>query len=143
MSRENVEAVKRLIDAFNRRDDDWQSVLAELDSDVEINDLDISLDAQHFRGHAGARKWLGLWSDAWGGWRIEDLEVRVLDEDRTIALFLMVVTGKESSIELSRRDAMVYTLRAGKIAKLVYYNDQQEALEAVGLQGEAGGSRAP
>jgi len=105
-----------------------------LDSDVEINDLDISLDAQHFRGHAGFRKWVGMWTDAWEGSRFEDVEVRTLDEDRTLALFLMVVTGKESGIELSRRDAMVYTLRAGKIAKIVYYNDQQEALEAVGLR---------
>jgi hypothetical protein len=29
---------------------------------------------------------------------------------------------------------MVYTLRAGKVAKIVYYNDQQQALEAVRLR---------
>ena len=46
----------------------------------------------------------------------------------------MVVTGKESRIELSRRDAMVCTLRAGKIAQLTYYNDQQQALKAAGLE---------
>jgi hypothetical protein len=28
---------------------------------------------------------------------------------------------------------MVYTLRAGKVTKIVYYNAQQQALEAAGL----------
>jgi len=60
----------------------------------------------------------------------------LLGDDRTIALFVMVVTGKESGIELSRRDAIVCTLRAGKIAQLIYYNDQQQALKAVGLAEE-------
>jgi ketosteroid isomerase-like protein len=43
--------------------------------------------------------------------------------------------GKGSGIELSRRDALVCTLRAGKIEKGTYYNNQQQALEAVGLSG--------
>jgi len=46
MSQENVEVVQRLIAGFNRRDDDWQAVVAELNPDVEINDLDISLDTE-------------------------------------------------------------------------------------------------
>ena len=113
MSQENVEIVQRLIAAFNRRDDDWQAVLSELGHDIEVVDHDISLDAERFRGHAGVRKWLTFWSDAWGSWRIEDLEVRPLGEDRAIALFQMLCKGQGSGVELSRRDAMIYTLRAG------------------------------
>jgi ketosteroid isomerase-like protein len=41
--------------------------------------------------------------------------------------------GRGSGIELFRRDAMVCTLRAGKIAGIVYYNDERQALAAVGL----------
>jgi ketosteroid isomerase-like protein len=41
--------------------------------------------------------------------------------------------GKGSGIELSRRDALVCTLRSGKIEEVTYYNDQQQALEAAGL----------
>ena len=133
MSRETMEVVQSLIEGFNRRDDDWQSVLAVLDSEIEVVDLDISLDAERFRGHAGVRKWLTVWSDAWGDWRIEGLEVRPVGEDRAIALFVMVVTGQESGIELSRRDALVCTLRADKIAAMTYYNDQQQALDAIDL----------
>jgi ketosteroid isomerase-like protein len=135
MSQGNVQVVQRLIEGFNRRDDDWESVLAELDSDIEVDDRDISLDTELYRGHDGVRKWLGVWSDAWGTWRIERVEVRPVGEDRAIALFLMLCKGKGSGIELSRRDALVCTLRAGKIAELIYYNEQQldEALESMGL----------
>jgi len=133
MSQENVDVVQRLFEGFNRQDDDWQSVLAELDPDVELDDLDISLDTEHYRGHDDIRKWLGVWSDAWGSWIIEGLDVRPVGGGRVIALFLMVVTGQGSGIELSRHDAIVCKLRAGKIAEMTYYNDQQQALQAVGL----------
>jgi hypothetical protein len=58
MSQKNEQVVQNLIEGFNRRDDDWQSVLAVLDPAVEVVDLDISLDAERFHGHTGVRKWL-------------------------------------------------------------------------------------
>ena len=135
MSQENAEVVRRFIEALGRTQgsDDWQPVLAELDPDAEIDDLDISLDTELYRGRDRVRKWVGVWNEAWESWRVEDVEVRPVGEDRVIALFLMLVKGKGSGIELSRRDALVCTLRAGKIAEVGYYNDQQQALEAVGL----------
>jgi ketosteroid isomerase-like protein len=135
MSRENVEVVRRFIEALPRAQasDDWQPVLAESALDVEIVDLDISLDTGRFRGHDSVRKWIGVWMESWESWGLEDVEVRPVDEDRAIGLFLVHAKGRGSGIELSRRDAMVCTLRAGKIEEITYYNDQQQALEAVGL----------
>ena len=136
MSQENVEVVRRFIEALGRvqGSDDWQPVLAELDPDVEIDDLDISLDTEHYRGHDEARKWLGVWNGAWESWRVENLGVRTVGKDRAVALFLMLAKGRGSGIELSRHDAPVCTLRAGKIVEMGYYNDQQQALDAVGLK---------
>jgi ketosteroid isomerase-like protein len=71
--------------------------------------------------------------ESWESWRLEDVEVRPVGEDRAIGLFLVRARGKGSGIELARRDALVCTLRAGKIAEMTYYNDQQQALESVGL----------
>jgi ketosteroid isomerase-like protein len=135
MSQENVEVVRRFIEALPRAQasDDWQPVLAEVDSDVEINDLDISLDTERYRGHDSVRKWIGVWMESWESWTLEDVQVRPVGEDRAVGLFLVRAKGKGSGIELSRRDALVCTLRAGKIGKATYYNDQQEALKAVGL----------
>ena len=135
MPQENVEVVRRFIEALPRAQasDDWRPVLAEVDPAVEIEDLDISLDTGHYRGHDSVRKWIGVWMESWESWRLEDVQVRPVDEDRAIGLFLVHAKGKVSGIELSRRDALVCTLRAGKIEKGTYYNDQRQALEAVGL----------
>ncbi len=71
--------------------------------------------------------------ESWENWTLDEVEVRPVGEDRAIGLFLVRAKGKRSGIELSRRDALVCTLRAGKIEKGTYYNDQRQALEAVGL----------
>jgi len=45
----------------------------------------------------------------------------------------MVAKGRGSGIEINREDAIAYTLHGGKITRVEYYNDQQQALEAAGL----------
>ena len=138
MSQENVEAVRRFIEALPRAQasGDWQPVFAEVDPEVEIRDLDISLDTERFHGQDSVRKWIGVWMESWQSWSLEDVQVRPLGEDRAIGLFLVRAKGKGSGIELSRRDALICTLRGGKIEKGTYYNDQQQALEAAGLSEE-------
>ena len=135
MSQENVEVVRRFIEALPRAQasDDWQPVVAELDPAVEIEDLDITLDTGHFRGQDSVRRWIGVWMESWESWSLEDVQVCLVGEERVIGLFLVRAKGKGSGIELSRRDALICTLRAGKIEKGTYYNDQHQALEAVGL----------
>jgi hypothetical protein len=105
-----------------------------LDTDVAIDDLDISIDTERYRGHDGFRKWISDWSESFPRWRIEGVEVRPVGVGRLVVLFVMFVEGRESGIELSRHDAMVFTLREAKISGIVYYNDQQQALEAVALE---------
>ena len=78
MSQENVEVVRRFIEALPRAQasDNWQPVLAEVDPDVEIDDLDISLDTERYRGRDSVRKWIGVWMESWESWTLEDVEVR-------------------------------------------------------------------
>jgi hypothetical protein len=70
----------------------------------------------------------------WESWHIEDLQVRAGGDDRAIALFTMVAKGRGSGVELTRPDALVASFRGGKAVKLGYYNNQAQALEAVGLR---------
>jgi ketosteroid isomerase-like protein len=55
MSEENVELVRRGFMATMQ--EDWETALATLDSDVEIHDFDIP-DAGIYRGHDGFLAWL-------------------------------------------------------------------------------------
>ena len=45
----------------------------------------------------------------------------------------MRTRGLGSGIETERKDAEVFTLAHGKIVRLDYYNDRQQALKTVGL----------
>ena len=130
MSDENVETVHRALDAV--RSSTWPKVLAELDPEIEIEDTVIP-DASAYRGHDGFFRWLARWNESWEDWRLEDIEILPGGDDHVVALLNMVAKGKESGIEIDRPDAVVYKLRAGKIVRMGYYNDQVKALEAAGL----------
>jgi ketosteroid isomerase-like protein len=127
MSQENVETARRFTKALLRGE--YAAAAAELSPSVEIDDTDIpeSTGADSFYA------WMARWDEAWENWRIEELEIRSVGEDRTISLFKMIVRGKGSGIELARDDAVLSEFRDGKIVRTGYYNDQPQALEAAGL----------
>jgi ketosteroid isomerase-like protein len=130
MSKENADRIRRGFEAV--LNEDWEGAFAGVDSQVEIRDWDIP-DADVYRGRDGYFAWLARWGESWERWRIENLEVRAVGDDRAIALFDIVATGKGSGVELTRHDAITYTLAHGKVIRFDYYNDQGRALEAVGL----------
>ncbi len=127
MSQENVEVTRRFTEALVRGD--YETAAADLAPNVEIDDTDIpeSTGADSFYA------WLARWDASWESWRIVDLEVRAVGDDRTISLFKMIVKGKGSGIELTRNDAVLAEFRDGSIVRIGYYNDQSQALEAAGL----------
>jgi ketosteroid isomerase-like protein len=128
MSQENVETSHRFAKAIARGDS--EAVAAELAPKVEIDDTDIPEST----GTDSFHTWMARWNESWESWRLEDLEIRAVGEDRTISLFKMIVRGKGSGIELTRDDAMLAEFQDGKIVRIGYYNDQAQALEAAGLR---------
>jgi ketosteroid isomerase-like protein len=131
MSQENAGVVGRFLAALISGE--MEAVLAEVGRDVEVDDLDITLDTDRYRGHDGFLRWLSVWNESWESWRIEGTEIVPVDDECVIAMFVMFATGKGSSLELSRPDAATFKLRDGKIVEIAYYNDQHQAREAVGL----------
>ena len=124
MSAENVELVRRRFGAA--LEDDWETALEAVDPDVEIHDFDIP-DAGVYHGYEGLRAWIERWSEGWESWRMEDPEFRDAGDD-VVALFRIVARGAHSGMELQRDDAIVYRFRSGKIVRIEYYNDQEEAI---------------
>jgi ketosteroid isomerase-like protein len=120
--------MRRMVEAMDRRD--LPAVLSGLDAELEIDDADIP----EATGTDSYLAWLARWEEAWESWRTEDHDVRAAENDQVIALFTMIVKGRGSGIELRRADALVASFRDGKVVKLGYYNDQDEALKAVGLE---------
>jgi ketosteroid isomerase-like protein len=129
MSEENVELVRRRFAAA--LGGDWETALEHLDPDVEIHDYDIPDAGGVFRGHDGYREWVKRWTEGWESTRMEDPDFRAVGDDCVIVLFRMVTIGAHSGLELERDDAIVYRLRAGRIVRVDYFNDQTRAFEAV------------
>jgi ketosteroid isomerase-like protein len=127
MSEENVETTRHFTESLVRGD--YEAAAADLGPDLEIDDTDITEST----GTDSFYEWIARWDAAWETWRIEDLEIRPLGENRTLSLFKMIVTGRGSGIELTRDDAVLSEFQNGKIVRIGYYNDQAQAREAIGL----------
>jgi ketosteroid isomerase-like protein len=129
MSRQNVELVQRGLDHFMATGEpDWGT----LDEAIEVHDHDI-LDAGEYRGHEGFGRWLEDWGTAWAAYSFEPEEF-IDGGDRIVAVIHMTTEGQSSGVETERQDAMVITIRDGRWLRVDYYNNRQQALEAVGLE---------
>jgi ketosteroid isomerase-like protein len=136
MSRENVEVVRRLYDALGRRDS--EAVLALYDSEVEI---DVSHGLFRFgdgkrvyHGHDGLRRWTGEAYEAWENAQA-DIEELIEAGDHVVSVAKYRMRGRASGIEvIGPIQAIVWTIRDGKIVRLVLHPSREAALEAVGLR---------
>ncbi len=130
MSQENVEIIKAAVAHFVATGEPLWSTTAE---DIEVHDHDIP-DAGVYRGHAGYLQWLEDWAGAWSEFSLEPEEF-IDVEDRVVVVLRMRATGRGSGVTVERNDAMVVQVRDGSAVRLDYYNNQEQALQQVGLKG--------
>jgi uncharacterized protein len=133
MSQENVEAYKRGLDAFNRRDVD--AMLEELDPDVVMHLALPAMfggEATAFRGHDECRKFLGDLDEAFAEFQVEISEVRDLGE-RLVTIGRLRGRGKESGADVESPIGYVIDFKNGKVVRYRDYFDPNEALEAARL----------
>jgi ketosteroid isomerase-like protein len=128
MSRQNVELVQTVLAGFIATGaPSWDL----LDQEVEVYDHDV-MDAGEYRGHAGFGTWLENWDAAWSDFSMEPEEFLDAGE-RVVSVFRMTATGRGSGVEVERQDAIVWSVRSGKVVRLDYYNNRDQALGTVGL----------
>ena len=131
MSRENVEIVRQALDAYTRRD---------LDALKELHHSDLELDWSASRGplaavYRGFDEALRFYAEYY-----ETFEATVVVPDRFIDAGDSVVVPNvayqrgRDGIEVSATSTLVYTIRGGRVARVRLYQDQADALKAVGLE---------
>jgi hypothetical protein len=129
MSKENLDAHRRGIEAFNNRD--FSAFIALMDEDVEaVSQLTVMEGA--YRGHDGLRRW---WDDLTGtfpDWRIEIVQLRDLG-DVTAAGLLAHGHGAGSEAPVRTSAWQVGRWRDGKCVWWASFESEREALEAVGV----------
>jgi ketosteroid isomerase-like protein len=134
MSRENVEVVRRMFDAF--RNADWAVAAEPLHPDIEMDTTraPISELAGVYKGREEvAGFWLG-WLDAWGAQSYDDPEL--IDAGDQVLSWVTGhhLRGRGSGVEVGFPPyAWVLSLRGGEIVQATMYMDKREALEAAGL----------
>jgi|SRR5918995_1101302 ketosteroid isomerase-like protein len=132
MSLENVEHVRRSIDAYNRRDLDGLLDHWAPDAVVDWSNSR-GFDGGVYRGHDDIRAFLQRFWAAWDEVRIELVDDPVeVEEGLLIAENLAYLRGRDD-IETQARSAWLITIRDGKQTSLTLYQTKQEALEAAGL----------
>jgi ketosteroid isomerase-like protein len=130
MSRENVEVVRRVYEAFSRGD--AEAALSYFDPEV-VMDASHRVDGRIGHGHQELTAILTEWLGTWDEWREEVEETRDLG-DRVLVISTQRGIGKGSGIKWENRFAMLYEVQSGKITRWTIYDDLREALEAVGLR---------
>lgn len=133
MSRENVEVVRDAYEQF--------ATTGQLHADIATPDFvwDMSNfhgwpEQQFYDGVEGAQTFLGEWRTAWDEW---ELEVDAFHDagDKVVALVRQRGRSKTAGTLVEMYFAQVWTVRAGKEARMEMYSDPGEALKAVGLEG--------
>jgi ketosteroid isomerase-like protein len=133
MTSHNVAIIRRLTDAFNRRDLD--SAVEELDPEVELHEWPAAPGARTYRGHDGVRMALDSWFEAWE-WMQVEIEDIVETGDRALVTLHQRAKGKGSAVEVEIRSFNVYTFRVGNVIRIQLFTEPEPALEAAGMSNE-------
>jgi ketosteroid isomerase-like protein len=130
MSQENVEIVRAHFDARNRRD--LTTLFTLWRSDAEI---DWSRSRGPLKGvYRGHRELETFWNELWSTFAEVQVEPHGFTEvgSEVVVPNTAHMKGREG-IEVVARSAFVFTVENGQIARLQMFQEQAEALEAVGL----------
>lgn len=129
MSRENVDVVRGLFDAFNGGD--YARCFSFIDPEVEWEDPRGIPGGGVHRGHDGVRSWFARWLAAWDGFAVVPEEF--VDAGRHVVVAERLRgTGRASGVPIEQAWVAVYTLREGRIVRRTDYATKDAALAAVG-----------
>jgi ketosteroid isomerase-like protein len=129
MSQENVQAVKRIVEAFMRQD--WATALNGYDDAVELDQRRMP-DGGIYHGHRGMREFYARWIGSWDHFDANPVEF--MDAGDGIVVIMEISgTGKASGAAVTMRSADLYRLAGGKVVRQVGYPNASRALEAAGL----------
>ena len=131
MSQENVEVVRKSIDASNRGDfDAW---LGFLSPEVVWESLPLPGFRDVYRGRSGAREWLEQLLEVFEEAHIEIDEITALSDDRVLMAYTPRGRGRGSGLPVEYPVWEVLWLADGLITRRQVFWTRDEALEAAGL----------
>jgi ketosteroid isomerase-like protein len=131
MSRENLESLRRALDAFNRRDRAAWVALCDPDFETVPSRMWPEVDA--IRGPDAAWDFYIETDEPWEQSPYEYVEVIDAGDDKVVVNQRREMRGKASGAGVRYDFWLVVTFRSGKALRAEWFDDRQEAVEAAGL----------
>ena len=137
MSQENVEIVRRVYDAAARRD--TEEILALYHPDVEWDGTrtrwaEVIPGTSQFRGHEELQKFFRMYYEMWESFE-DDVQELIDSGDSVVSVVTSRGRGRASGVDVEwAGNSGVWTIRDGKVIRVVWFPSREEALEAVGLR---------
>ena len=130
MSRENVNVVRAMIDAWNGGDLD--DVAAYLADGIEWLEVEGNPEfPEEIRGSGNVRAGFEELYEQWQCYRLEPEQLVDAGGGKVVAIVREVARGRASGVEVASRWGYVVAVRDGKLVRVEAYRDPQKALEAV------------
>jgi ketosteroid isomerase-like protein len=133
MSEENVAIVRKVYEAAASRDS--ATVFALYDPAVELDASALGVAASDqgiLRGHEGLRSLFREWHEVWGEISY-DYDELIDAGGQVVSVVTRHARGRASGVEVERPFTVLWTLREGKVVRVVWFLNRAEALEAAGL----------
>jgi ketosteroid isomerase-like protein len=124
MSRSNVEVVRAIYDAWARE----ESAGDLIDADLEYVNPPYAVESGTGRG----RRMLAKVRDVYPDFRVEP--ERFIDAGADVVVIGTARGTAASGVEAQWRQGYVWTIEDGRAIRLRWFNDPQEALDAVGFR---------
>jgi ketosteroid isomerase-like protein len=136
MSEENVEIVRRIVEAFEagveRGDFDAAWETGAVARDCEWVAAPEFMEGRTFRGREGFIEFMRRWTEGFEGYSIQRERLIDAGDNRVVGFFTQSATGKTSGARVEQKYAVAYELEDGQLVRIRYL-DHAEALEAAGL----------
>jgi ketosteroid isomerase-like protein len=135
MSEENVELVRRAIEAGRRKPNpDYDTINVLFHPDHQLVSLIQRLEGGVAEGAQGFRDFLADNEEVWERWDTEIEDVRSIDDNRVLVAEKFTGVSKGGGVPVKESLTEIFTVREGKIARTEVYSSREEALEAAGLR---------
>ena len=146
MSEEHVEVVRRwlawLPDLRDVDPADDDAAIEQAFRDYLDEEFEIRIPSYYpeetpvFKGREGVARYAAWLRDSWSHWRA--WAERFFDAgDHVVVFGRIVAKGRSSGVPIEFRNALVFTIRNGRMTSMQVYPDRADALKAAGLSEQA------
>lgn len=132
MSDGNVEVVRQVFEAFNKRD--WEAWESHHHPDFEWSDPpDVPGGGTH-RGVGGVRRFMEGFLETGDDWHVEVDAVEASGKDRVLMRGRSVFAGRASGFPVEDPLFQLFDLEDGRVRRVQTFRSTREALEAAALR---------